>query len=90
MPGRRFLLLVPLAAACGAVDTESTTAATSTTSTSETFDSAPPGRGPGGVDVESVSAEDELIAMVQEAYGDANLDLHGGHQPVPALDNVLG
>jgi hypothetical protein len=34
-----------------------------------------------------VSSEADLIALVQEAYGEA----HRGHQPVqPALDDVMG
>lgn len=46
--------------------------------------------GPGGVDVSSVSTEAELIALIQEAYGDGSLDLHRGHQPVQdVLNEVL-
>ena len=46
---------------------------------------------PGGVDVSSVSTEEELVALVQDAYGDGGLDLHRGHQPVQdVLDEVLG
>lgn len=52
----------------------------------------PGGAGPGGeVDVSSVDTEEELVALVQDAYGDGNLDLHRGHQPVQdVLDEVLG
>ncbi|WP_432485424.1 hypothetical protein [Kineococcus esterisolvens] len=92
-------------AACSADATEAaqTTSTTSTTSGSSTTGSsaaeaasgtafaASRGRGPGGgVDVSSVTTEDELIALVQEAYGDGTLDLHRGHQPVQdVLDEVL-
>jgi hypothetical protein len=55
------------------------------------------GRGPGGVgaggavEAESVSSVDELIALIEEAYGDASLGLHRGHQPVESiLIEVLG
>jgi DNA-binding phage protein len=79
-------------AACTADSITTTSAGTSTSqsSTTATTDGAAAG-GPGGVDVSSVSTEDELIAMIQEAYGDASLDLHRGHQPVQdVLDEVLG
>jgi hypothetical protein len=29
-----------------------------------------------------VTTEDELVSLIQEAYGDAGLGLHRGHQPV--------
>lgn len=80
-------------AACTADSITTTSAGTSTSqsSTTATTDSAAAAGGPGGVDVSSVSTEDELIAMIQEAYGDASLDLHRGHQPVQdVLDEVLG
>ena len=84
-------------AACGtdAADTAATSAsATSTTTDSTATDQRGPGGGPGGpgdtVDVSSVSSEADLVALVQEAYGDASLGLHRGHQPVEdVLDEVL-
>jgi uncharacterized protein YidB (DUF937 family) len=48
------------------------------------------GGGPGGVDVSSVTTEEQLVELVQEAYGDAGLGLHRGHEPVQdVLDEVL-
>ncbi len=89
--------VLPVAAACGtatAEDSASSSISTSSTSTTDTgaADGRPGGgAGPGGVDVSSVTSEDELIALVQEAYGDGGLDLHRGHQPVQdVLDEVLG
>lgn len=90
--------------ACGS-DSE-TAATTSTTSTSDTTTSstsdtsdataqggeAAPAGGPGGgVDASSVTTEDELVALIQSAYGEASLGLHRGHQPIEdVLDEVLG
>ncbi len=87
-------------AACTAESSATTSAATSTsqaatTATGDTANAASqPGGGaaggPGGVDVSSVSTEAQLVALIQEAYGDAGLDLHRGHQPVQdVLDEVL-
>ena len=85
--------VVPVAAACGtSADAASTTSGTSTTTTDTNTapDDGPRGGGPGGVDVSSVDTEEELVELVQEAYGDAGLDLHRGHQPVQdVLDEVL-
>ena len=92
--------VLPLAAACGvgtaATDTTAATSGTSATASTETTTSTsdsgstPRGGGPGGVDVSSVTTEDELVELIQEAYGDAGLDLHRGHQPVQdVLDEVL-
>ncbi|MGY1604181.1 hypothetical protein [Geodermatophilus sp. SYSU D00815] len=89
--------VVPVAAACGTTaEAASTTSSTSstTTDTGTSLDAAAQdgarGGGPGGVDVSSVSTEEELVALVQEAYGDAGLGLHRGHQPVEdVLDEVL-
>ena len=37
-----------------------------------------------------MTTEAELVALVQDAYGDGSLDLHRGHQPVQdVLDEVL-
>lgn len=49
-------------------------------------------RGPGNsVDVSSVSTEEQLVALVNEAYGEAQLGLHRGHQPIQdVLTAVLG
>ncbi|OMQ14838.1 hypothetical protein A7K94_0213715 [Modestobacter sp. VKM Ac-2676] len=95
-------LALPLAA-CGATDS-ATTASTSigsTDSSTSTTDSAEfggggmPGGGQGGpggsVDASSVTTEEQLVALIQDAYGDPGLDLHRGHQPVQdVLDEVLG
>ena len=95
-----LLTVIPVTAACSSnatAATETGSATTSTTTSTTTPDSgaaqadAGRGGGPGGgVDVASVSTEEELIALVQEAYGDAGLGLHRGHQPVEdVLDEVL-
>jgi len=91
--------VVPVAAACGTTaDAATSTSSTSTsgTTTTDTTQQGPPdgamggGGGPGGVDVSSVTTEEQLIELVQEAYGDAGLDLHRGHQPVQdVLNEVL-
>ena len=86
---------ISLAAACGvtATDVDSTSggASTGTSSSSTSADGSGSNRRPGGgVDVSSVDTEAELVALIQEAYGDAGLDLHRGHQPVQdVLDEVL-
>jgi len=42
------------------------------------------------VDVSSVTTEEQLVALIQEAYGDGSLGLHRGHQPVQdVLTDVL-
>jgi polyhydroxyalkanoate synthesis regulator phasin len=91
--------VIPVAAACGTDSSASTTASadastsTTTTDTGAFGGGGPGGGGPGGggVDVESVTTEAELVALVEEAYGDGALDLHRGHQPVQdVLDDVLG
>jgi hypothetical protein len=90
--------VVPVAAACGttaeAASTTTSSTSNSATSDSSTTDTGFPGGGgpggPGGVDVSSVTTEEQLVELVQEAYGDAGLDLHRGHQPVQdVLDEVL-
>lgn len=52
----------------------------------------PEGGGPGmSTDPSSVSTEDEVIALINEAYGEASLGLHRGHQPVEStLIDTLG
>ena len=71
--------------ACG-TDDDTTTSATTTQVAAQ----APAGGPGGGVDPSSVTTEAELVALIQEAYGDGSLDLHRGHQPVQdVLDEVL-
>ena len=88
-------------AACAA-DATSTSSGTTTTTSSSASSSdtssdtavaagANAAAGPNAVDVSSVTTEAQLVALVQEAYGDASLGLHRGHQPVESvLDEVLG
>lgn len=88
-------------AACGAAATGTSGSSTTTTSSTSSDTSADTsgaaagsnaaGAGPNAVDVSSVTTEEQLVALVQEAYGDASLGLHRGHQPVESvLDEVLG
>ena len=89
-----LLIVLPTAVACTSTETTTSAAGTSSSQTSQTTDSAgdtSAGGGPGGgVDASSVSTEEQLIALIQEAYGDAGLGLHRGHQPVEdVLDEVL-
>jgi hypothetical protein len=87
-----MIAVLPLAAAACGTDTD-TSASTTTTSASTSAANAasgPPAGDPGGVDVSSVSTEAQLIALIQDAYGDASLDRHRGHRPVQdVLDAVL-
>ena len=83
-------------AACSADALASSGSSTTTTSSSQTADTgAAAGNGamaggPNAVDVSSVSTEEELVALIQEAYGDAGLGLHRGHEPVQdVLTEVL-
>ena len=84
--------------ACGITDssttaTGSTDSSTSTSQTERGQGMPAGGRGgPGGsVDVSSVTTEEQLVEVIQDAYGDAGLGLHRGHQPVEdVLDEVLG
>lgn len=69
--------------------TQSGSSTNGTTSSGTTSNGAAPGGGPGGVDVSSVSTEAALIALIQEAYGDASLDRHRGHQPVQDVLNAV-
>ena len=95
--------LAPLAlVACGTDDDESSTGGATTSMSGSTGTSngqaapqvTPDGRGGGpgmGVDPASVTTEEQLVALVQDAYGDASLGLHRGHQPVEdVLNEVLG
>jgi hypothetical protein len=93
-----MIVLLPTTVACTAdASTTSSTSGTSDTSTSQTTDSRPDGEppaggegGPGGMDPSSVTTEEELISLIQSAYGEAELGLHRGHQPVQdVLDEVL-
>jgi len=86
-------------AACGTTSEEaSTTSTTTSQSASAVSESLPAegpsggmGGGPGGTDPSSVTTEDQLVALIQDAYGDGGLGLHRGHQPVEdVLDEVLG
>jgi hypothetical protein len=92
--------VLPLGAACGAGITEATdttttdsttdSAATDSTTTDSAATAAPQGGEPGDGDVASGSTEKALIALVQEAYCNARLGRHRGHQPVQdVLDEVL-
>ena len=93
--------VVPVAAACGTTaeaapttsSSTSTSAAADSSTTETSTDAGPRGGGQGGprgIDVSSVTTEDQLIELIQEAYGDAGLGLHRGHQPVEdVLDEVL-
>jgi hypothetical protein len=96
--------VVPIAAACGTTAEASDTTSSSSTSSSTSIDGsagtdtgtqpAPDGGQGGGpgmsVDPSSVTTEDQLIALIQDAYGDASLGLHRGHQPVEdVLTEVL-
>jgi hypothetical protein len=85
-----LIVVLPLgAAACSTDTTASATTNTSTTTTSDSAANGAPAGGPGGVDVSSVSTEEQLIALVQDAYGDASLDRHRGHQPVQDVLNTV-
>ena len=79
-------------------DTSSTTSSSSGTTTAATATQSTasqaqmPSGGPGGgVSVDSVTTEDQLVELIQEAYGEASLGLHRGHQDVEStLIDVLG
>jgi len=67
--------------------------ATTTTSVQAAAASGPASAGGPGAQVSaaSVGSEAELVTLIQEAYGDAGLGLHRGHQPVEStLIEVLG
>jgi uncharacterized protein YidB (DUF937 family) len=93
--------VVPIAAACGTTAEASGTTSSSTSSStdSSTADTDTPRTGPDGgqgggpgatVDPSSVTTEGELVALIQDAYGDGGLGLHRGHQPVEdVLNEVL-
>ena len=90
-----LLVVLPATVACTAETDTSATGTTSSSSsptgTSADADGPRGGGGPGdSVDVSSVTSEAELVALVQDAYGDAGLGLHRGHEPVQdVLDEVL-
>jgi hypothetical protein len=80
-----------------ATTTEATTTDASSTDATTTEDAAAtssggPQSGPGGgVEASSVASVDDLVALIQEAYGDPSLGLQRGHQPVESiLIEVLG
>ena len=99
-------LALPLAA-CGTTDSTTASSSTSSASSSATTDSAASttestefngsrraggdGGAGGSVEVSSVTTEEQLVTLIQDAYGNASLGLHRGHQPVEdVLDEVLG
>lgn len=93
-----ILALSGCTAVAATTGTDSSTSTTSDSTTSDSTTSTDSGAtqnaggqgGPGAVDVSSVTTEEQLIALIQEAYGDASLDLHRGHQPVQdVLNEVL-
>ena len=100
--GATSIVLALCGAACGnaADDAGSAAASGQTTSTTAAAEAttgapadAPSGGGPGGggQSVASVSTEDELVSLIQEAYGEPSLGLHRGHQDVEStLIDVLG
>jgi hypothetical protein len=75
-------------------DSDATTSSRATTTAQASTAAAPTGGGggpSGGVSVDSVTTEDELVALIQEAYGEPSLGLHRGHQDVEStLIEVLG
>ncbi|WP_182525140.1 hypothetical protein [Nocardioides dongkuii] len=77
------------AAALGLLAVLSTAVACGTESTDVTTH---PDSGPGArVDASSSTSEEDLVALVEDAYGDADLGLHRGHRPVlDVLEEVLG
>ena len=90
--------LVPLTAACGTAAAQTSSSTTSSSSNASTSASATTGAtggtdagsGPGAsLDVAAVTTEEQLIALIQEAYGDGSLGLHRGHQPVEAVLNEV-
>jgi hypothetical protein len=66
--------------------------AAATTAQASTSEAPAGGGGPGGgVAATSVTTEAQLVELIQEAYGDASLGLHRGHQDVEStLIDVLG
>lgn len=82
-------------AACGSsssTTTASSSSGSTATATASAAQATPNAGGRGNsVDVSSVSTVEQLNALIQEAYGEANLGLHRGHQPVESvLNEVLG
>ena len=92
-----ILALSGCTAVAATTGTDSSTSTTSDSTTSDSTTSTDSGAtqnaggqgGPGAVDVSSVTTEEQLIALIQEAYGDASLDLHRGHQPVQDVLNAV-
>ncbi|WP_309713202.1 hypothetical protein [Pseudolysinimonas sp.] len=76
---------------CTAAAVTATDTATETATTTATESAGAPAGGAGEtVDASAVTTEAELIALIQDAYGDASLDRHRGHRPVQGvLDTVL-
>jgi hypothetical protein len=71
-------------------DSDATTSSSAATTTAQASTAEAP-TGGGGVSVDSVTTEDALVALIQEAYGEPSLGLHRGHQDVEStLIEVLG
>lgn len=83
-----------VAAATDTASTTSTSSASASTTESDTTTTTTTQTDRGGdasTDSSSVSTESQLIARIEEAYGEADLGLHRGHQPIEdVLDDVLG
>lgn len=102
--GAATLLLAGGVAACSDTSSDSasgsasqtTAAATSSGTSAAASGTSARGSGQGGgpgiaVSASSVSTEEQLVALIQEAYGDGGLGLQRGHQPVEStLIEVLG
>lgn len=89
--GAATLLLGISLAACGGTASETTSTAATTQAAAATTSDARGGGPGGGVDVSSVSSVDELVSLIQEAYGEPSLGLHRGHQDVEStLIEALG
>jgi hypothetical protein len=99
-------LALPLLAACGTVDTGSTSGTSTTTTSSSSADTGSSSSASSSASSGSTSTgtsqsdtgstidpatQQQLVALVQEAYGEAQLGLHRGHQPIQdVLTEVLG
>jgi hypothetical protein len=89
------LMGIGVAGFTGGSDSASAGSAATTAATApqaSTSEAPMSGGGPGGgVSAASVTTEAELVDLIQEAYGDASLGLHRGHQDVEGtLIDVLG
>jgi hypothetical protein len=86
------LMGIGVAGFTGDSDTTSSGSAATTAAQASTSEAPVSGGGPGGgASAASVTTEAELVDLIQEAYGDASLGLHRGHQDVEStLIKVLG